>query len=62
MSDRIVYSRILIEGPESKIGRALENAYKYYPIGNVTDQISKSENRKIRNMGRWLFQKEIEVR
>ena len=39
----------VIEGPESKTGRALENAYKYCPSGNVTRQISKWENWKIKN-------------
>ena len=33
-----------IEGPESRTGRALENAYKYCPSRNVTRQISKWEN------------------
>ena len=34
----------LIEGPESRTGRALENTYKYCPSRNVTHQISKWEN------------------
>ena len=40
-----------IEGPESRTGRALENAYKYCPSGNVTRQISKWENWKVKNTG-----------
>ena len=50
-----------IEDPESRTGRTLENAYKYCPSRNVTRQISKWENLKIKNTGGYLFQKEIEV-
>ena len=44
ISQKIYAKYILIEGPESRTGQALENAYKYCPSGNVTRQISKSEN------------------
>ena len=36
-----------IDGLESTTGRALENAYKYCPSGNVTRQISKSETQYV---------------
>ena len=41
---KFIFLATIIEGPESRTGRALENAYKYCPSGNVTRQISKSEN------------------
>ena len=40
----------LIEAPESRTGRALENAYKYCPSGYVTCQISKLKNIKVREL------------
>ena len=39
-SRTISTSKGIIEGPESRTDRALENAYKYCPSRNVTRQIS----------------------
>ena len=50
-----------IEGGDERMGRALENAEKYRPRCDVTRESSKSENKKIKNTGRQVFQNKIEV-
>ena len=51
----------IIEGPNQRMGRALENAEKYRPSCDVTRESLKSENKKIKNTWRWVFQNKIEV-
>ena len=41
---------LIIEAPESRTGGALEKAL-YCPSGNVTRQISKTENWRIKDTG-----------
>ena len=42
----LCYQKNIIEGPDQRMGRALENAEKYRPRCDVTRESSKSENKK----------------
>ena len=47
----ILDSNASTEGPDARMGRALENADKYCPRCDVTPESLKSENEKIKNTG-----------